>query len=100
MNLVLRAALVSAGLVLAGGISYCTYNFASAEGRVRELCSEIQPGMPGLQLREFARAHRLGPPPGESGVSYIVESKSFGRYGCKVLLEDGFVKTAEYSFAD
>jgi hypothetical protein len=87
------------GFVLVGGISFCSHNFASAEGRVRELCSEIRPGMSGTELREFAVQHGLGPRPPEAGVAYIVESKTFGRFGCKVLLEGGVVKAAEYSFA-
>lgn len=84
---------------LIGCVSFCTYNFASAEGRVRELCSEIRPGMSAAELREFATEHGLGPTPPESGVAYIVESKAFGRFGCKVLLEGGVVKAAEYNFA-
>ena len=96
----MRTALIATGLLLATGLSYCTWNFATAEGRVRALCSSIQPGMPVQQLRDFARAHGLGPAPGATGVNYIVESKSFGRYGCKVLLENGAVKSAEYHFLD
>ena len=52
------------------------------------------------QLREFASVNGLGPKPRESGVSYIVEPKTFGRFGCKVLVEGGVVKAAEYNFAD
>jgi len=88
------------GLMLVGGISYCSYSFASAENRVRILCSEIQPGMSIPHLREFASVNGLGPKPRESGVSYIGETKTFGRFGCKVLVESGVVKTAEYNFAD
>jgi len=99
MGSIRRVVSLSMGLGLVGGISYCSYNFASAEGRVRELCSQIQPGMSVAQLREFASTHGLDPKPRESGASYIVESKTFGRFGCKVLLEGGVVKLAEYNFA-
>jgi len=88
------------GLALIGSIGYCSYNFASAESRMRNLCSEIQPGMSTQHLQEFASVNGLGPKPRESGVSYIVESKTFGRFGCKVLVEGGVVKAAEYNFAD
>lgn len=85
--------------VMAVGVSYYGYNFLGAEERVRRLCSQIQPDMPVARLREFASAHGLSPLPPDSGVGYIVESKTFGRFGCKVLLEGGVVKEAEYNFA-
>lgn len=88
------------GLALVGGVSFCSYNFMSAEGRVRGLCSEIRPGMSVAALREFAQAHGLGPSPQDPGVSYLVESKTFGRFGCRVGIEAGVVREVEYSFAD
>ena len=89
------------GLLLLSGISYCTYNFASAESRVKDLCSQIKPGMSVSELKAFGSEHGLGPQPrNESGISFMVESKTYGRYGCKILLEAGNVKTAEYNFAD
>jgi len=88
------------GVALIGSMSYCTYNFASAENRVRNLCSEIQPGMTVNAVRDFALAHGLGPAPHESGVNFLVESKTFGRYGCKINVEAGLVKVVEYNFSD
>jgi len=100
MNLFHRILKVIGVLVLAG-ISYVFYSFISAEGRLKEVCSQIKPGMPVAELRAFGKKHGLGPQPsGESGVHYMVESRTFGRYGCKVTLEAGIVKSADYNNAD
>ncbi len=89
------------GLFIAAGIVYIFYGFVTAEDRIKELCSQIKPDMPVSELRAFADKHGLGPHlPRESGVNFLVESKTFGRYGCKVELMDGIVKKAEYNFAD
>lgn len=87
-----------AGVVV--GISYCTYNFTTAESRLRAICAEIQPGMSVAELREYADEQGLGPPPKESGVSFIVEGKSVGRWGCEIATESGYVKDAKYIFHD
>lgn len=89
------------GVAILGGPSYCAYNFVSAESRLRSICSKIQPGMTIKELREFASVHGLSPEPKkESGINYIVETKTYGRFGCKVTTETGFVKESEYHFAD
>lgn len=86
-------------LALIGGVTFCTYNFASAEKRVRGLCAQIQPGMSLQELQAFASNHGLVPQPHE-GLSYIVEARTNGRWGCKVIIEQGVVKASEYNFAD
>lgn len=91
-----RTVVASFGVVAIGGISYCSFNFAGAEHRVQELCSRIQPGMSIAELHAFVSAHALRPMPRDSGISYVMESKSFGRHGCKVNVEAGVVKAAEY----
>lgn len=84
-------------LALVGGISYCSYNFASAEKRLRATCAQIQPGMTVDQLNQFRVDHGLGPmPPKSSGTAFLVERKTFGRYGCKVNMKDGLVTEAEF----
>jgi len=100
MNLFGRILKLIGVLVLAGA-SYVFYSFVSAEGRLKEVCSQINPGMNVSELRDFGKKHGLGPQPsGESGVHYMVESRTFGRYGCKVNLEAGIVKSADYNLAD
>ena len=100
MNLFLRILKVIGVLILASA-SYVFYSFISAEGRLKEVCGQIKPGMPVAELRAFGKKHGLGPgAPGESGVHFLVESRTFGRYGCTVILEAGIVKDAKYNFAD
>lgn len=84
-----------------GGIAYYCYGFSTAESRLKEVCNLIKPGMSIAQLRDFGVEHGLAPKPhNESGVNFIKETRTYGRYGCKVILEAGIVKSAEYNFAD
>lgn len=100
MNLFLRILKVIGVLVLAGA-SYVSYGFVSAEGRLKEVCGQIKPGMSVAELRAFGKKHGLGPAaPGDSGVHFMAETRTFGRYGCTVILEAGIVKDAKYNFAD
>jgi len=87
-------------LIVIGGTSYCTYNFSTAEKRVKKLCSKIERGFKYSELVEFALKNGLGPEPKQSGLSIIVESKTFGRWGCLIELERGVVKNVEYNYAD
>ena len=100
MNLFLRILKVIGVLMLASA-SYVFYSFITAEGRLKEVCGQIKPGMPVAELRAFGKKHGLGPgATGESGVQFMVETRTFGRYGCTVILEAGIVKDAKYNFAD
>lgn len=82
------------------GVAFCTVNFMTAESRVRSLCEQIAPGMTLDTLQIFAQGNGLGPSPRGDGPRYLVESRTFGRFGCKVHIEAGTVKTASYHFAD
>lgn len=89
------------GLTIVTVISYYVYGFSTAEGRVKETCNQIQPGMSFAELNAFSAERGLAPRPRiESGINFLVESRTFGRYGCKVLLERGVVKETEFNFAD
>ncbi len=88
------------GLLLLGSMAYCSYNFVSAEKRIKGLCSKITQGLTIAELRMFTSKNRLGPEPKESGISFIVERKTFGRWGCKVELVNGVVVSSEYVYAD
>lgn len=91
---------VIAGILMLAGMSYYIYIFASAESRVRLICNQIKPGMSVEQLRQVASSNGMAPEPKESGLSFVVETKTFGRYGCEVITEKGFVKESTYIFAD
>jgi hypothetical protein len=88
-------------LVVAGGFAYYCYGYVTAEARVKEICSQIKPGMPRGELEAFGTTHGLRSrnlP--ESGIYFMAETRTFGRYACKIVLERGAVKEAEYNFAD
>jgi hypothetical protein len=95
-----QAANTFLGILILGSLAYCGYGYATAERRVRALCAEISPGMSIEWLRSFADLHGLKNPPQQSGQSYLVESRTFGRYGCRVDTENGEVKYSTFSFAD
>lgn len=85
---------------MVSSVAYCSYSFGGAEKRIRKTCSEIIPGMTVASLRSFADDHGLNPPHTNSGIVFLAETKSFGRWACKVELEKGMVKGSEYNFAD
>jgi hypothetical protein len=85
---------------LVGYIAYVAYGYGTAESRVRGMCAEIKPGMAVAQLRRFAEARGLSAPSRESGATLLAEKRTFGRFGCKVTLQDGVVRASEYGFAD
>ena len=87
-------------VLILGSLAYCGYGYATAERRVRALCAEINPGMSIESLRSFAASHGLKYPSQDSGANYLVESRTFGRYGCRVDTERGLVKRSVFSFAD
>lgn len=88
------------GLVVIG-IGYCTSNFISAEARVKAICEQIKPGIPVVELQNFGLEHGLGGLPNpHPGLNFMVEKKTAGRFGCKVVLEGGVVKEATYQFSD
>ena len=88
------------GILILGSLAYCGYGYATAERRVRALCAEINPGMSIESLRFFATSHGLKYPSQDSGANYLIESRTFGRYGCRVDTENGVVKRSAFSFAD
>lgn len=89
------------GVLILSIICYTFYNFITAEQRIKQICSQINPGLSMSGLKDFSVNHGLNPPPNrESGVVFMVEYKTFGRYGCQITLENGSVKKVEYTFSD
>lgn len=95
-----RSLHVAVGVALIGSIGYCAYGYVSAEQRVRGLCAQIKPGMSISELRGFESEHGLRAPAQDSGMAFLVERRTFGRFGCQVTLERGVVRASEYNFAD
>lgn len=84
------------GLLLIGVIGYYIASFATADGRVRKMCQKMHAGMSITELNRYADDVGLGPPARSTGTSFVVEGKTFGRYGCKVQAVDGVVQAVEF----
>lgn len=96
----MRTVAISIALILVGGIVYQIYGYATGKDRMKATCAAIKPGMTVSELKEFAHSHGLHSPKRDSGLMYLAEARSFGRYACKVLLETGVVKQSEHNYAD
>jgi hypothetical protein len=88
-----------AGLMILASLTYCSYGYLTAEGRVKAKCASIPAGSDLSALREFANAHGLTAPSGHSEVEILVETRTFGRYGCRVYVKDGVVQSVQYEYA-
>ncbi len=88
------------GFLLLVAVAYYFYGFFSAERRLRDTCASIQPGTSLTDLAAFARDKGLTEPHAVSGYTYIVETRTFGRYGCRVKLGGDRVIDSTYSFRD
>lgn len=89
-----------AGLAFLAWIFYFGYSFVTAEARVRALCDDVLRGSSLAQLSEFAQMHGLSRPRASDGMTFLVETRTFGRYGCRVTMTNGHVQKAEYNFLD
>lgn len=87
---------VIGGVALLGFCAYYISSFATAETRVRAMCGKMTSGMTVADLNAYAAKVGLGPPARAAGTSFVVEGKTFGRYGCRVEAADGVVKSARY----
>lgn len=100
MGKTLKSISFIAGILFVGGLACFSYLFGTAESRVRHICGQVTPGMSFSALRSFAETNGLSRPYQESGMNFLVETKTFGRWGCKVVLENGAVKNVEFNFSD
>ena len=91
-----RAVTMFGSLLFLAAVSYFAMGFVSAGSRVHALCGSIAPGMQARDVALFAKSHGLGPPPASTGISFLVEKRTFGRYGCRVTMENGVVLTSDY----
>lgn len=85
------------GFVVIFIIGYYVYSFIGAESRVRNLCGKISIGMSINSLNSYAKSVGLGPSVHGSGTNFLVESKTFGRYGCEVEVDRGIVTSVKYN---
>lgn len=92
------AALFGLPIILA--IIFFSYFNLTGEDRMRAICSQVKPGMTAAQLNQFVLDNRLNGSGTDKDVSFLGDSRSYGRHTCKVTMEAGAVKAAEYNFAD
>lgn len=100
MNPIRRVLNRAFGLILLGGIAFGAWSFGGAEHRVRQVCSDIRPGMSLDELNALARDKGFNQVHKSPGVVHLAESRSFGRWGCEVAFEAGRVASARYAFMD
>lgn len=87
------------GLAILGGLAYWFYGYYSAESRLTETCRAIHPGMNLVELESVALDRGIGPVPQKrDGIAYMAEMKTFGRYGCRLVISNGRVVRADYDF--
>jgi hypothetical protein len=92
------AALFGLPIVLA--VIFFSYFNLTGEDRMRAVCKEVKPGMTKAQMNQFVLDKRLNGSVEDRGASVLGDSRSYGRHACKVTMEAGAVKAAEYSLAD
>ena len=78
------------------GVVFWLSGFFTEEDRVREICTQIQPGMPLSSLQEFARRHGMRKPASVNVPEILVESRSLRHHGCKVDMLNGVVRAVEF----
>lgn len=88
------------GLPAVLAVVFFTYFNATGEERMKAVCSQIAPGTTRAQLNTFVRDYGLNGSIVDAGTGFLGDPKSYGRHTCKVTMQAGVVKTAEYNFAD
>lgn len=88
------------GLPIILAIIFFSYFNLTGEDRMRAICKQVKPGMTVAQLNQFVLDNRLNDSGADKRVSFLGDPRSYGRHTCKVTMEAGAVKAAEYNFAD
>lgn len=87
-------------IVILGGMAFCTGLFATAEWRVSRVCARFTPGIDVTAAATIARDHGMNTPRPGVSTTYVMESATYGRYGCKLQFKDGVLESATYEFHD
>jgi hypothetical protein len=88
------------GLPIVLAIIFFSYFNLTGEDRMRAVCKEVKPGMTQAQLNRFVQDNRLDVAGADNGASVLGDARSYGRHACKVTMEAGAVKAADYILAD
>jgi hypothetical protein len=86
------------GVLFLGSIVYYFNLYATAEKRVSQACLEFLPGSSVSEATQVATSHGMNAPRPGASIAYVVESKTFGRHGCKLVFTDGVLASSTYDF--
>jgi hypothetical protein len=97
-----RLVMLAATGALVAGAGFCEFRYANEAARVREFCAAIAPGLPldELKARAAGNGYSWRPPPERSGISFLADNRTAGRFGCRVMLSDGVVKASAFRRPD
>jgi len=85
-----------AGIAILGGLGFWGYRGMTAEGRVRNACSEITSGMTMAQVKAIASGKGLEARAPVTGVSFVVAPETLGEFGCRLNWNSGVVASSQY----
>jgi hypothetical protein len=88
------------GLLALSGLGYCTSLYFTAEGRISQVCAQFTPGLTVAAVTRIAEAHGMNAPRSGASTDYVVESATFGRFGCKLEFKEDILQSATYDFQD
>lgn len=94
---IIKGVLILLGLWLVIGVGLIAYRLAGANDRVTAVCESIKPGtnVEQLAVMDDKKGLRFKPAPmKDAEVVYLPETRSGGRYGCRIRLHQDVVKEA------
>jgi hypothetical protein len=100
MRSIRRTVNLVGGIAILGALLYVFGGFFTAPSRLRSVCAQIHPGTTLTQLQVLADAHGLNTLHEVAPVLFLVEARTFGRYGCRVEFRGPVVSKAEYEVRD
>jgi len=100
MNAMIKGLALVFGVPLLFGMAYYSYAMATGEKRMKDVCGQIKPGVSLAQLKEFAEVYGLTAPQKDSGVTFLGETRTYGRFACRIVMDAGTVKSSEFAHAD
>jgi hypothetical protein len=100
MRSIRRTVNVVGGIAILGVGYYVFIGYVTAPKRLRSVCAQIHAGTTLTELQAVATTHGLTRPHEVAPVLFLVEARTFGRYGCKVEFQGPVVSKAEYEFRD
>lgn len=85
---------------LFGYIAYFYYSLATGDDRMARICAGFNPGMTRADAEKHATKSGLMPLKQDDGVVFLGETKTMGRYTCRIDMRMGVVQSSVVNFAD